>query len=184
MVSLQGRLLIAQPELRDPHFARTVVLIIQHSPDGALGLVLNRPTQTPLSEVWPQVSGSVCPGDDLLFGGGPCEGPLMVLHADPDHAQIEVLDGLFFSAEVETAQWLLDHASQPRRFFVGCSGWAPGQLEGELGEGSWSTLEAQPRHAFDDESAGQWARVAHEVADQRLFGGLAPALREADPSSN
>ena len=74
MSSLQGQLLIASPDLTDPNFAGTVVLIAAHGADGALGLILNREMETPLSQVWGQVSTSDCPRTENVWHGGPISG--------------------------------------------------------------------------------------------------------------
>ena len=186
MNSLQGHMLIATPELVDPNFFRSVVLIVQHSEEGALGLIINRPTETPLAEIWPQLSDEPCEADDILFGGGPCEGPLMAIHTDPGHAQIDVLDGVCFSAEPTAAEWLIETEHRPRRFYVGCSGWAPGQLEGELATGSWITMPAKPTYIFQDEDdqPNAWVRIANDIADARLLDSLKQDHRPADPRLN
>jgi len=80
MKSLQGHLLIASPTLLDPNFRKSVVLLVQHNEEGAMGLVLNRPTETKLCEAWTQVAETDCASDASLNLGGPCEGPLMALH--------------------------------------------------------------------------------------------------------
>ena len=74
MKSLQGHLLVASPKLVDPNFFHTVVLLVQHNQEGALGLVLNRPLQTTVQEMWQEVGESQCEVDQPLHQGGPCEG--------------------------------------------------------------------------------------------------------------
>src|SRR5687768_8432333 len=97
MDSLQGQLLIAAPRLADPNFFHTVVLMVQHNDDGALGLVLNRPLTAAIQTVWQQVSESPCLIEGFLHQGGPCEGPLMVVHANADASDLEVMPGVYFS---------------------------------------------------------------------------------------
>ena len=87
-MSLDGHFLVASRELLDPNFARSVVLIIRHSEEGAMGLVLNRPTKTSVSEAWKQVSEAPCPTTGLIHLGGPCRGPLMAIHGDPALGEI------------------------------------------------------------------------------------------------
>ena len=72
MNSLQGHLLIAAKSLRDPNFLRTVLLMIEHNEDGAMGLVLNRPSRLSMKEAWSEVRDTPCPINDPLFHGGPC----------------------------------------------------------------------------------------------------------------
>src|ERR1700748_1927959 len=107
MKSLQGYLLVASPKLLDPNFSRSVVLIVQHNDEGALGLVLNRPLDTTIDMVWDQVSQVPCLRDDPLHQGGPCEGTLMVLHGDPSLSPVQVLPGVYFNTEKESVEQLI-----------------------------------------------------------------------------
>src|SRR5437764_733950 len=99
MTSLQGQLLIASPKLLDPNFAQSVILMIQHNDEGALGLVLNRPLGMSVRSAWEQVSEIPCEIESPLLKGGPCEGPLMVVHTSAALSQVEVLPGVYFSTE-------------------------------------------------------------------------------------
>ena len=94
--SLRGHLLIASPKLVDPNFHRTVVLMIQHTDDGALGLVLNRSTGKLLQNIWSEISEKPCDGELVLHLGGPVPGPLMALHTAEWLSDSEVLPGVFF----------------------------------------------------------------------------------------
>src|SRR5205814_2997514 len=82
MKSLQGQLLIASPKLFDPNFFRSVVLLVQHTENGALGLILNHPLEMTIANAWEQVSEMPCEATGVLHQGGPCDGPLMVLHTE------------------------------------------------------------------------------------------------------
>ncbi len=139
MESLQGLLLVASPELADPNFRKTVVLIVRHSADeGTLGLVLNRHTSTSVRELWQRMGQENCKRDTPLSLGGPCEGPLMALHTDAQVAELEVLPGLYFTASSDQLRALVDEDENagPARFFFGYAGWAAGQLEMELQAGA------------------------------------------------
>src|SRR5687767_11112387 len=97
MTSLQGQLLIASPKLVDPNFFHTVILLVQHNDEGALGLVLNRPLRTTVKEMWREVAeDEECEVEGPLHQGGPCEGALMVVHADAAEAEAQVTDGVYF----------------------------------------------------------------------------------------
>jgi putative transcriptional regulator len=148
MESLAGHFLIASPELVEPSFARTVVLIVQHGEDNALGLIVNRPLETTVREVCEKVLEVECEADGVLFQGGPCEGPLMVLHTDGSRSDVEVKPGVHFSTDREQIEWLLAHDEGPIKYFVGYAGWAAGQLESELERGSWLTLPATVEQIF------------------------------------
>src|SRR5690606_1584174 len=132
-----GHFLIASHELRDPNFFHTVVLIVRHNEDGALGLVLNRPTKAQIKEVWRQVSDTPCCTDERLHVGGPVEGLLMALHCQPLLADLEIIPGVYYSADPDQLKELVQQTEGPLRFFVGYAGWSAGQLERELREGSW-----------------------------------------------
>ena len=116
MDSLQGKLLIASPRLLDPNFARAVVLMVQHGEEGALGLVLNRPLETSVSDLFEQVLGAPTAAEGVLHQGGPCKGPLMVLHTHEEAADLTVRDGVYFSTEREKIESLIkgDHGALTR----------------------------------------------------------------------
>ncbi len=183
MKTLQGCLLVASPSLVDPNFNRTVVLLVHHNDEGALGLVLNRPTNKTLGDIWDQLSESPCDRAHPLYWGGPVPGPLMVLHTDDAIGDSEVLDGLHFSVEKEKIEQLVESDDGTCRFFVGHAGWAAGQLEAELQEDSWITVPATLEHVFDDE-ADLWRAVTKDIADSSLLGQLGVKHSPPDPSLN
>ena len=135
--SLRGKLLIASPTLVDPNFARSVVLMTEHSEDGAMGIVLNRPGDAEARELMPALEDIA--HDDPLFIGGPVQPQAVVLlaeFADPDAAAwIVVADVVLASSHTELED--LGGAVRRGRFYSGYSGWGPGQLELELELESW-----------------------------------------------
>ena len=171
MDSLQGHLLLASNELHDPNFFHTVVLLVRHNDEGALGLVLNRPLDVRLSQVWEQVSDGKPARDDVLHLGGPCEGPLMALHDEPTLGESEALPGLHFSTSRELLEQLVADTSRQVRFFAGFAGWSSGQLENELSEGSWLTMPATAAHVFDAD-ADQWDKLTRELAGLQIIDAL------------
>jgi putative transcriptional regulator len=178
MKSLQGLFLIASPRLVDPNFARTVVLMVQHGEDGALGLVINRPLETSVEEICTKVLETECAAEGVLYQGGPCEGPLMVVHTHNNRSDIQVKPGVHFSTERESLEWLLKYNEAPIKYFVGYSGWAAGQLENEMETGSWVTLDAEEQQIFN---AGDdlWSKL---LAAATL--GIDPKNIPDDPSLN
>ncbi len=183
MSSFQGQLLIATPQLADPNFSKTVLFIVQHDEDGALGLVLNRPTNVPVKSAWEQVgqTPSLCEG--YLRIGGPCQGPWMLLHADAGAGEREVLPGVFFSVEDENVTWLMQHPSDPVRCFIGYAGWTAGQLENEIESGSW---ELQPVGSQDLLEADEdfWHKASASARRKIAFPNLLPHMIPTDPSMN
>ena len=171
MDSLTGRILVASQRLRDPNFARSVVLLVHHDARGALGVVLNRAGNR-------RVEATIAaPGDeerrvDLpVMIGGPMTGPLMVVHGDPDHAEREIIPGLFFAAAEDRLESLLAGVRPPVRIYSGYAGWAKGQLEAEIASGAWGVSDASPELVFGDETT-LWQRVSRAVADAALARDL------------
>lgn len=185
MESLQGLLLVASPELGDPNFRQTVVLIVRHTPDeGTLGLVLNRATSTSVRELWQRMGQEDCQQDTPLSLGGPCEGPLMALHTEAAIAEIEVLPGLYFTASSDQLRALICEKHEgPVRFFFGYAGWAAGQLEMELHAGAWRTEPTGLRHVFALQSE-LWERSISEAAGWEVLAALRIKDVPVDPSRN
>jgi len=183
MKSLQGHLLIAAPTLLDPNFFRSVVLIVQHTEDGALGLIINRPLTTTVREAWRQVAKEPCKVDGVLYQGGPCEGPLMVVHTNRRVSDIEILPGLHFSTDRDSIEHLVRRNASRMKFFVGYSGWAAGQLEGELAADSWLVAPATPELVFS-ESDDQWTTIIRQISPELLMPGVNPKTIPPDPSFN
>ncbi len=183
MTSLQAHLLIATPELADP-FNRSVVLLIRHNEEGALGLILNRRTSATLREAWSRLSEVPCHREESLFLGGPCEGPLVALHTNEFLLETEVMPGLYFCAGKEKLEQLaVQSDGSPVKFFAGYSGWSAGQLEAEIARGSWSVMPARPDHAFWQEDE-LWTRASRFVADASWRSALQIKHAPPDPSLN
>jgi putative transcriptional regulator len=183
---LKGKVLLASPKLMDPNFARSVVLIVQHDENGAMGLIVNRALQTTVREAWTQVSAVPYPNDDPLFQGGPCEGPLLVLHREASRAQVEVADGVYLSSDADSVKALVDDVAEPIKFFVGYAGWSPSQLESELSEGAWHVAEITPDHILSTPDR-LWEALLTQ-ARQSARGSMRPAVDPRrippDPSVN
>lgn len=171
MDSLRGQLLVASTSLKDPNFFQTVVLVVQHNEDGALGLVLNRPTNATIQQVWKQIKETPCAAQGPLYLGGPIEGPLVALHAQQELADLEVAKNLYYTVQPEYLEKLVAQNGNPIRFIAGYSGWGPGQLEAEIAEGAWTTGPATREHVFEH-NLRLWERVTKELSDARLVGLL------------
>jgi putative transcriptional regulator len=161
--SLAGQLLIASPRMPDPRFQRTVILMVRHGEDGALGITINRPVQElplatlleKLGETDAGVKGSV-----QVFAGGPVQPQVgSVLHSgDYRRRETVVIDGRF--AMTQSPEVLRDIAAKrgPHKALVafGYAGWAPGQLEAELGAEAWLVAPADPQLVFDEPRDKVW----------------------------
>jgi putative transcriptional regulator len=160
MDSLQGKLLVSSPALVDPNFRKTVVLIAHHDDDGAMGLVLSRPSEVPAVDAVPLLQG--LPGaESPVFVGGPVQPEAFMVLAefdDVDEAAAPIMGGLgFMPADAEPDELTIRRL----RLFAGYSGWGEGQLESELAEGSWIVVDAVAEDAFADDPDELWRSVLH-----------------------
>ena len=163
---LKGKLLVATPALLDPNFFRTVVLMLEHTDDGAVGVVLNRPSEHELVSALPDWEERAA-APSVLFVGGPVgPGTAICLGRVGDNEDIAVIDASRDPEEV---------AAGEVRFFSGYAGWGAGQLEEEIDEGAWLVLEADPDDALDDDPEQLWSRVL-----ERQHGLLALLARYPD----
>lgn len=148
-MTLAGRLLVALPVLSDPNFDRTVVLLLDHGDDGAMGVVLNRPTDIRLGDVLPlwdllgaepavvHLGGPVQPEGAIALGHG-TELDVGPIDLDTDRERLDIHE---------------------IRVFAGYAGWSPGQLEDEILEGAWVVVDAQPADAFAPDPGALWVTV-------------------------
>ena len=178
MSGLQGKILIAAPKLLDPNFHQTVLLMVQHGQEGAMGLVLNRPTQTSLRQAWEEVEEGECSKEGVIYQGGPCEGPLMLLHTHEPAGEIEIGGGVCFSAESDHVRWLVEGDGGPIKAFVGYAGWSPGQLEGEIAEGAWLVAQGEPEELLEIDPV--WDDLIRRIMPGMIEVKIVPK----DPSMN
>lgn len=160
MDSLRGQLLIAAPTLVDPNFTRSVVLILEHSDEGAMGLILNRPVEATVGEAAPELE-EVVDSDAPLFQGGPVQPQGVIVLAefdDPEDAAMLVVGRvgpLSASADLDTVA-VVDGRS---RAFAGHAGWGEGQLESELERDDWFVEPAEADDPFAADPLALWASV-------------------------
>ena len=188
METFQGKLLIAVPDLQDTNFLRTVVLVLHHDQFGASGLILNRPTDTCVSDLVSQLDLSSEPVATLsqpLHVGGPVEGPLIVLHTDQDLAEEPVISGVFVSTRKDLVERLLLTEGPELRLFTGYSGWSPEQLENEVEHGGWLVLDAKWEHVFGS-AEELWKQVCDEFGSDvcQLPRPSGDDEQDFDPSMN
>ncbi|MDQ1372948.1 MAG: putative transcriptional regulator [Actinomycetota bacterium] len=169
--SLKGKLLVATPGLLDPNFFRTVVLVLEHAEDGAVGVVLNRPSDFELVAAlpdWEECAATPC----VVFVGGPVsEGTAICLGRVGDSDDISVVDASGDPDDLDATEV---------RFFSGYAGWGREQLQDEIDEGAWLVLDAEPEDALDCEPELLWSRVL-----ERQGGRIALLARYPDdPTTN
>lgn len=190
LVELTGSLLVATPLLSDPNFGRTVVLVVEHAPSGTLGVVLNRPTQVRVADVL-EPWGELTTGPQVMFQGGPValDSALAVggVLGQPDDD--EPLGWRRISEERVAGLGLVDLDAPPQvlagelgslRIFAGYAGWGAGQLEGEIDEGSWYVVEAEPGDPFTSDPERLWREVLRRQGGELSLVATFPE----DPTQN
>lgn len=180
----KGIFLVATPSLLDPNFRQTVILLCEHGSDGALGVVVNRPTEISIAEVLPQVP--VLEGQNhRVYSGGPVQrNHLLILYQlpqEPDDTH-HVFDGVYLGGNVQALEEILKDPGSNANFraFMGYSGWAPGQLENEMKTGSWLTFPADSASMFEKDQGHLWSDMLRSLGD--TFAMYADMPR--DPSMN
>jgi putative transcriptional regulator len=180
--SLRGKLLIAGPTLLDPNFARTVVLVAEHTEEGAMGLVLNRPAETLVGEAVPDLDWLV-PEDEQVWVGGPVAETAVVVLAEwrePSLAGAIVDGDLGFVGADADGPDELDGAIRRARVFAGHAGWGPGQLEEELAEEAWIVEAPRREEIFTDDPEALWSVVLRRKGSRFALLATMPP----DPSMN
>ena len=166
---------MATPALVDPNFRRTVVLVAEHGEAGAMGVVLNRPSQTAVAEAIPELV-SLAGDEEPVFVGGPVAVDSLLALAeveDPDDAAELVVGTVAFVQDPEVP-------ALRGRVFVGYAGWSPGQIEAELDEESWIVVPAEPDDVFSDDPDELWSSVLRRQGGPlALLSSMPP-----DPSLN
>lgn len=183
MKSLQGHFLVASPHLVDPNFLRSVVLVIQHDEQGAFGVVLNRPTNNTIAELWGLISQTPCDNASPVHVGGPVAGPLIAVHGDAALSEMEIVPGVHFASAKESIVQLVTQSQCDVRLFVGYSGWGAGQLDSELQAGGWLTERATREDVFSDYE-DLWNRVARRIGLHVLEPTFKHVQVPNDPSMN
>ena len=185
--SLTGSFLIAAKHLRDSNFYRTVVLMVEHNKDGAMGLIVNRPSQVTVSRA---LKGHFELPDtgDVVFTGGPVEkAALFILHnsEDFDGNESPVVPGLYVGNSASVFEDIVLSVSEGHddlkfRIFAGCAGWGSDQLEGEISRGDWLTFPATTDMIFHEDPYAIWELLCRAISQQ---GDFLPSI-PSDPELN
>lgn len=167
-----GTFLLSVPQLQDPNFMHTVVLVVEHSPEGAYGLVVNRTLDMRVDSLFPDhpvLAESSFP----VYSGGPVgRDTLQFVHGLPQDIPggVEITEGLFLGGEVDAMAAVVGSAratSADLRLFVGYSGWGSRQLEGELAIGSWVLAPPEPALVFDEQvQDAAWRRAMRSLGSE------------------
>ncbi len=165
LVPKAGRLLVSEPYLPDPNFERTIILLCEHNEEGSIGFVLNKPSQSKLDELLIDLNSF----HEIVNIGGPVQqDTLHYLHQKGGvEGAIEIVDGIFWGGEfdqiissIETGELTEHHV----KFFLGYSGWSPGQLEDELKAKSWIVSDLCTKELiFETAHEEMWKKVLKEM---------------------
>jgi len=175
----KGRLLVATPPLEDPNFDRTVIYMLEHHDDGALGVVVNRPTDEQLDEPldrWSDLQAAPA----AVFHGGPVEPNALIALALSDRPlqtgsdELSPVSGRVASADLSTDPAFVAAQVSAIRIFRGYAGWGPGQLEGEIEAGAWLVLDAEPDDIFDGDPDALWRSVIRRQGGRLAWLADAP----------
>jgi len=177
----KGKLLVAMPKLNDPNFRQTVILLCEYSEDGALGVVLNRPTELAVSTLIDGFQGVT--GGERVYAGGPVakNGMLILCRSDLYCDGHSVFDGVFVPKDLEKIKApgaLGDYGEI--RCYLGYAGWTSGQLETELEEGAWEILPSDSTLIFDVDPSILWSQMMRRLGNKWAFYATMPL----DPSLN
>lgn len=183
--SFAPTLLLAMPQLMDPNFSRSVVLLCQHGAEGALGFVVNRPTEMRAAEAVALDPPITRDSGLLLWTGGPVERTrgFLLLGDDPgvDDSE-EITDGIHLTASVEVLRRLLeaepeDLAARRCRLLLGYAGWGPGQLDSELAASAWLTVAPDPSLVFETPPEQMWERAIRSLGVDPMALSAAPGIQ-------
>jgi putative transcriptional regulator len=173
-----GSLLIAAPTMADPNFARTIVLLLDRSESGALGVVLNRPTELDVAAVLEPWADLVV-GPSVLFQGGPVETDaalaVATVAAEDEPVGWRRVFGSTGLVDLDAPVEIMASAVSEVRIFAGYSGWGAGQLEAEIEEGAWYVVPAEPRDPFLEEPGRLWSQVLRRQGGQLAMLATMPA---------
>jgi putative transcriptional regulator len=172
-----GRLLVATPRLAGPIFGRTVVLLLDYDATGAIGVILNRPTSLSLSEIFPSIDDLKARRDRVFLGGpvAPSSMAFLIRAVKRPPESHHLMDDIHMSGSALTLEHVVKTKMPAHRFhaFVGYSGWAPQQLDGEVARGDWWVVPAKPEHIFDVEPDELWQKMMN------LYGGVQVKLQRS-----
>ncbi len=183
---VKGRLLVATPALEEPSFYRTVLLMLEHGEEGALGVVLNRPSEMELSEPVPEWEPFAAPPAVVFFGGPVAQGTAICLARSSSNETAREgegwtpLLGSLGALDIGRSPGEVGRPVDDIRVFSGHAGWAPGQLEDEIAQGAWFVVDADPGDVVTPEPLDLWRRVlGRQQGRVALFAAF-----PADPSLN
>lgn len=186
---IQGQALVASPYLTDPNFLRSVVYILRHDEEGAIGLLLNRPLGTTVGSLLEHLTEVPVHNDQPVYYGGPVDGPLMMLerrHSSTCGTSMYVAsdqDQILQVCSGENASACEEPGGELYRVFDGYSGWSAGQLDAELKSGGWLLWDIPAEQVLGDPET-LWQQAIRQIGRDILAGGIDPSKMPEDPAFN
>jgi len=184
MQSLKGHLLIATPQLQSTIFTRSVILMIDQTEEGAVGVILNQQISTTMTDLSGKIFVEDFEWDKPISLGGPVASSLMVLHTDERLADQEIISGVYITADGPKVQELIEQRPEPSLVVANYSGWGAGQLDQEIRRDSWLTLPASIDHVFWTGEKELWKVVVNQVHFRKLTELVGACEFPPDPSLN
>jgi putative transcriptional regulator len=166
----RGKFLVASEQLTDPNFRETVVLLLEYAAGGALGVVINRPTDVPLATLLPEVE-ELSDRADIAFIGGPVARDRMILllrAAAAPQQSARVLEDVFITSSLDVLRDLSRAKEDVQHFraYVGYAGWGPSQLDAEIARGDWNVAPGEPASVFAKDPRSVWPDLRERVTGQ------------------
>jgi len=179
----RGMFLVAGRRLMDPNFSESVVLLLEYDAKGALGLIVNRPTEVPLADLLPEVEELKERADVVYVGGPVAKNHIVLLMRSEQHPREagRVFADTYVSSSMETLRRVVSIGGEGGNFhaYVGYAGWAPGQLDNEVSRGDWHISPADEATVFDKASEEIWPELIKKNSGQWVRGAF-PRLQVAD----
>jgi putative transcriptional regulator len=187
-----GAFLIATHRITDPRFSQSVILLTRYGARGAMGVIINRPTEHRLAELLPEIEALEGRSDLLFFGGPVSLDAVVMLLQSPEEVKLEqtarVFGDVYFSGNPEAFAYIIGRkrTDEAIRGYAGYAGWAPGQLEGEIARGDWTVARANASTIFEKDPSKIWRDLSPDpLPGKELRAGRYPErpCRAALPSS-
>ncbi len=168
-----GMFLIARRDLEDPHFSRSVIYLLEHSPEGTTGLIVNRPSGMKLADVVTGISDKATAGYPMYFGGPVQHSRVMMLMRNANQTRLvqHIVDDIYVSADRNVMNRLLaeNKPEDELHFYIGHAGWTAGQLARELERGSWHVVKGNAQAIFSVEPGTLWDRLIEPLEPDGLY---------------
>lgn len=165
-----NRLLVAKPTMSDPRFQESVVLVTRHGGPGPIGLILNKPTEIHLNDLFSDLP-EMDEQTGRVYFGGPVSNEILAFMVETEsqpRKALSIVDQIYLALDPDLLRDFIDHPEQRRelRVFSGYAGWGPGQLEAEIERGDWWELPLRRKYLFTESPETLWKRLVRELEGQ------------------